>query len=1011
MSQVHSPGVRFDRVDDSPCKSQESLCVSAMPEGSVCAALTDDTSNDGRCDSLWSSSTCSQDSFKVEPRNIITDDMLREERRLQAEGLRQEEKRIESQAEVLSQLSDQTQEMHYERLKYLLNKSTMYTEYLVSRIKKQKEEEDMRRARILQKIKEKQKKEAPEEEKEVQSQKEEEQNMGLSSKRPTEEASDQEGLRQPCRTRGGNKRTIAKTAECETVPESKAKRQKKLETSPSPPVVTTEQDLTEPTEDRQLGTSTEDRQLGTSPVEPSQQGTVTKGLADEPELIEKAKTFGVVEETDERRFINGEEVSFLQPTLMEGGVLRSYQLEGYSWLKVLYENGVNGILADEMGLGKTVQCVAILAHLVYMGIPGPFFVCAPLSTIPNWFAEFQKFAPKVPTILYHGDKNRRVHLAKKIRHKHKIRDGVFVQPVVITSYEVAMIDRKYLANHEWKYLIVDEGHRIKNTHCRLIRELRMYRSTHRLLLTGTPLQNSLAELWSLLNFLLPEIFNDLGSFEAWFDVSSINEADAEEKILQQERAKNILSMLHQILTPFMLRRLKSDVDLNIPPKKEVLVFAPMTQQQRHFYSALVDRTIFSFIDQKNTSTDEAEITSSGRPKRRSAASKIDYALLMETEADRKSNKICGERASRRRWKDVAQEEKELEDWIQAVCDAGSQKVGEEKKQRSSQVTIKMRNVMMQLRKCCNHPYLLEHPVDPKTGELALTPDVITVSGKMLVLDKMLAELKKRGHRVLIFSQMTRMLDLIEDFCYIRKYDFCRLDGSTRVDDRRDSMNTFNTHSSDKFLFLLSTRAGGLGINLTGADTVIIYDSDWNPQCDLQAQDRCHRIGQTKPVVVYRLVTANTIDQKIIERAAAKRKLEKMIIHKGKFKSGNFMTKEMPISAEELRDLLHSTDHESEVIGDNFAISKTELNSLLDRSDLLEKWGQAKGPEQGDTKNESENAKHSEPKGKVSSRKCETFKGKTKSSHGHSRFFKILDTDDLSTTSHDTDDSLPGEAAQ
>uniref|UniRef100_A0A0B7AEL0 Helicase ATP-binding domain-containing protein n=1 Tax=Arion vulgaris TaxID=1028688 RepID=A0A0B7AEL0_9EUPU len=571
-----------------------------------------------------------------------------------------------------------------------------------------------------------------------------------------------------------------------------------------------------------------------------------------------------------------------------------------------------------------------------------------------------------------------------------------------------MIDRKYLANHKWKYLIVDEGHRIKNTHCRLIRELRMYKSTHRLLLTGTPLQNNLAELWSLLNFLLPEIFDDLGSFEAWFDINCINEAEAEEKIMQQEMAKNILSMLHQILTPFMLRRLKSDVDLNIPPKKEILVFAPMTNQQMDFYSALVDRTIFKLIDQKNKVEDIVETTPSGRPKRRSTSNKIDYSLLMETDEEKKSNKSS--KPSRRRWKDVEQDEKELESWIQAICNTDSQKIGQEKKLRTSQVTIKMRNVMMQLRKCCNHPYLLEHPLDPKTGDLALTDGVITTSGKMLVLDKMLTELKKRGHRVLIFSQMTRMLDLIEDFCQIRKHDFCRLDGSTHVDDRRDSMNLFNTKNSDKFLFLLSTRAGGLGINLTGADTVIIYDSDWNPQCDLQAQDRCHRIGQTKPVVIYRFVTANTIDQKIIERAAAKRKLEKMIIHKGKFKSGNFMTRANSISPEELRDLLHSKDHESEIIGDTFAISKSEMNSLLDRSDLLEKFNQVKDIAHDQEQKKVEQAKAVPAKSKPTSNKSASVKGKMKLAvTSQSKFFKVIETEDVDSNnvnSQETDDTLP-----
>uniref|UniRef100_A0A2C9K9L1 Helicase C-terminal domain-containing protein n=1 Tax=Biomphalaria glabrata TaxID=6526 RepID=A0A2C9K9L1_BIOGL len=195
--------------------------------------------------------------------------------------------------------------------------------------------------------------------------------------------------------------------------------------------------------------------------------------------------------------------------------------------------------------------------------------------------------------------------------------------------------------------------------------------------------------------------------------------------------------------------------------------------------------------------------------------------------------------------------------------------------------------------------------------------------------------------VLLFSQMTRMLDLIQDFCHIRGYGYCRLDGSDNIDDRKESMREFNKRGSDKFIFLLSTRAGGLGINLTAADTVIIFDSDWNPQCDLQAQDRCHRIGQNKPVVVYRLVSANTIDEKIIERAAAKRKLEKLIIHKGKFKSGNFMARGKAISPEELRALLQSKDHDAVVNKDDFIISESELSSLLDRSDLIKKWKMCK----------------------------------------------------------------------
>lgn len=863
---VSNPPFETDSVTNSPQKP-EMACSSELPQEEAVGSTYIDQESPSPDDS---SEIFSQGMCAIQPREFITDEMLAEEKRLYSNGVKEEEIRKKDQEMVYKEMAQETKEKKFERLKYLLNKSTLYTKYLVERIKRQKEEEEKRRQRVL---KRKVKKELGQKAKKSKLDAAENASPNVQSKDTSELVQ--------------NDSTI-KTQDKEKVSES-------LTTKDSP----------------------------------------KSSDAQEPALCEKASTFGVNEEEEERYTAEGELIPFLQPALMVGGVLRQYQVDGYSWLKVLYENGVNGILADEMGLGKTVQCVAILAHLVYMGIPGPFLICAPLSTIPNWFAELKRFAPEVPAILYHGNKDERTKLAKKIYRRHSVRNKTSVQPVVITSYEVAMIDRKYLGNHEWKYLIVDEGHRIKNTHCRLIKELRMYKSTHRLLLTGTPLQNNLAELWSLLNFLLPEIFDDLGSFEAWFDANSINDAESSERLIKQERSESVLSMMHQILTPFMLRRLKSDVDLKIPPKKEVLVYAPLTQLQREMYSALVDRSILGYLDKKNNVEQKVELTKTGRPKRKSSSRPIDYSILMETDEERKVNDKKG--GNKRRWKDVEDEERELESWIKAV---GDSKIKEEEpmKQKTSQVTIKMRNIMMQLRKCCNHPYLLEHPLDPATGELALTEGVISSSGKMLVLDRMLPELKKRGHRVLIFSQMTRLLDLVEDYCQIRKYDFCRLDGATNIEERKENMEIFNKQYSEKFIFLLSTRAGGLGINLVGADTVIIYDSDWNPQCDLQAQDRCHRIGQTKPVVVYRLVTANTIDQKIIERAAAKRKLEKMVVHKGSFKTGNFTAKVKPITAEELQELLQSQDYDSEIKGDSFNMTNEELNKLLDRSDLYDKWG-------------------------------------------------------------------------
>lgn len=898
-----------DGISNNPDEDHE-VTGDTPSEEAVCASFLDGTVSDavGRCQSPAASSSNESSvdygfSDNVDPSKIVTDEMLEEEKRLQTKGEKEEEKRLKDTETLLNEMTEEdTEEKRYQRLKYLLTKSTLYTEYLVGRMKKQKEDEEKRKNRNT-KIKQK---------------KAEEKRKMLDSK--------QDGTSEAPSSQSTSTRSGKRKSENESL--SQKKRTKTSENSQK----SSQESASSSSSQIEENMDQEDKKIIDAEAQKS----------DEPELLEKAATFGVVadDEGTDSRIINGEAVPFLQPLLMTGGVLRNYQIEGYSWLKVLYENGVNGILADEMGLGKTVQCVAIISHLVYMGIPGPFLVCAPLSTIPNWYSEFQRFSPKVPVVFYHGNREKRQHLVQKIRRRHEIRPGVKVQPVVITSYEVAMMDRSKLAHYDWKYLIVDEGHRIKNSHCRLIRDLRMYRSTHRLLLTGTPLQNSLSELWSLLNFLLPEIFDDLGSFQSWFDVRVMGNAESDEQIVKQEQGNNILSMLHAILAPFMLRRLKTDVELNIPPKKEVLVFAPLTALQKEYYEALVNKTIFQLIEKKNATVDEpaVELTNTGRPKRRSSK-KVDYSLLMESDADTKRNEnddAIAKHKKKRRWNKVDEEESELDNWIQSIQDLNSSSSEETKKQKTSQVTIKFANVMMQLRKCCNHPYLLEHPLDPETGDLVLNDGVMKNAGKMLVLDMMLKALKERGHKVLIFSQMTRMLDLIEDFCEIQQYDFCRLDGKTNIDDRRDSMKTFNDVDSGKFVFLLSTRAGGLGINLVGADTVIIYDSDWNPQCDLQAQDRCHRIGQVKPVVVYRFVTANTIDQKIIERAAAKRKLEKMVIHKGKFKTGNLLTKSKPISPEELRDLLKSKDYEKE-----FTMSEEMLESLLDRSDLYEKWNQSK----------------------------------------------------------------------
>lgn len=902
--------------------------------------------------------------------SLLTKEMIEEEEQLNKEGEEEDKKQREEHAKLWDDLDQDIKEQRYKRLQFLLSKSNMYTQYLLERMKKQTDEEKKRKE-----LKEKRRLKAEEKKrKEVEEQKAK--NMENTNEKETETKPLSSPLKASVPQHSCNSPQTADTAPSPRSTRTRRSAAKNQESQSSQGSQDSSSSQSE-TGGKKRGRkrkvdSIEGANIAKffSPLEKRKKTEDTKSQVDaksnttesnKPEQNAKteqppeAKTTKMevdskTEAKDETKVDDDDEeydssMPFVQPKLFSGGRLRQYQSEGFTWLKTLYENGVNGILGDEMGLGKTIQCIAMLAHMVSMGVPGPFIVCAPLSTLPNWYSEFKRFAPKVPVILYHGDREERTRLRMKMYKKYPIKKDVEVQPVVITSYEITMRDRKLLGSFEWKYLIVDEGHRIKNTHCRLIRELRLYRNTHRLLLTGTPLQNNLSELWSLLNFLLPEIFDDLGSFEAWFDVERLSGSKSDEEIVKEEQQMNILSMLHQILTPFMLRRLKQDVELNIPPKKEILVYAPLTKIQQEFYSSLIDHTILQRLKSKQNVEKKVEVNEKGRPVRGSSKKKINYKLMMEDASDTAELK--------RTEKAIEKDEEDLSAWITAVNDQMKQNTLDPAKDvvvATSQVTIKLRNVMMQLRKCCNHPYLLEYPLDPSTGNFKVDEDIVKKSGKMQLLDRMLKELKARGHKVLIFSQFTTMLDIIEDYCGLRSYNYQRLDGSCNVESRQESMATFNK-DPEMFLFLLSTRAGGLGINLVAADTVIIYDSDWNPQCDLQAQDRCHRIGQTKPICVYRFVTANTIDQRIVERAAAKRKIEKMVIHKEKFKSGikNFSSSLKPLTSNELLDLLQSNDHQVAVNSSTktgSVISNRDLDRLLDRSDLYEQWKAAGNKDDG-----------------------------------------------------------------
>jgi len=627
-----------------------------------------------------------------------------------------------------------------------------------------------------------------------------------------------------------------------------------------------------------------------------------------------------------------------QPMLISGGVMREYQIEGLQWMLNLDQNGINGILADEMGLGKTLQTISLFAHLVEVGVKGPFLIVAPLSTVPNWVKEIRKFAPELPVVLYHGSKEEREELrSKHLGEVHIIKD-VFAEPrkvknIFVTSYEIAINDRAFLRKSmgsPWRYIVVDEGHRLKNTKCRLINELKLYHSANRLLLTGTPLQNNLDELWSLLNFLMPDIFDDVRIFRSWFNAKDLDVVGEDEKrrIIQQERQGNILNMLHQVLSPFLLRRVKLDVDLNIPPKKEILVYCPMTSEQHEFYAATVNKTISSLVGKKDDSDEELEestsssIEENGRRSRRSNAA-FDYKLILDLE---KSDTHNVEKFLEKYDNLANQRNKKYEVGSAYNC-ASLDK---------ADIRVSAKNRLMDLRKSTNHPYLIEYPLTDDGLFYHVDDNIIEKSGKMKVLDQLLTALLERGHKILIFSQMTRMLDILGDYLNYKKLPTSRLDGSMDFIDRQKNIDQFN-ETNETNVFLLSTRAGGLGINLTAADTCIIFDSDWNPQQDLQAQDRCHRIGQTKPVVVYRLVTAKTIDEKIVERAAAKRKLEKLVIHRNKFKSQDKKGLEKTlgaISPQELLDLLNSKDHADVFDRQNAPVfSSKDLEKLLDRSDL------------------------------------------------------------------------------
>lgn len=659
-----------------------------------------------------------------------------------------------------------------------------------------------------------------------------------------------------------------------------------------------------------------------------------------------------------------------QPSLVTGGQMKQYQLEGLEWLKSLWMNGLCGILADEMGLGKTLQAISMIAFFKENNISGPFLIAAPLSTVRNWVEEFKFWTPTINTILYHGSRDERDAMRRK---NMKMQDqSKFEFPVVVTSYEICMNDRKFLANYQWRYIIVDEGHRLKNMNCKLIKELMTYNSANRLLITGTPLQNNIAELWSLLHFLLPEVFNDLDSFERWFDFSSVLEdkTDADGKTLK--RKNNLVSTMHAILKPFLLRRVKTDVESSLPKKREYILYAPLTSEQKDLYREILAGTSRSYLEDKAVERIEAKSRAASLKRKandsgRSTPAKSTKASRSATPASVASTGSVrrGRKAARTSYRDVTDREfnarlRRLEQGEEDISldqasppldsrELSSDEAEEIERAQTLKMakkeisTKKLQNPIVQARLACNSPHNFYWPWKPSTiaeEESGDYPQVdeslITASGKILLLDTLLPRLFKLGHKVLIFSQFKTTLDILETYAVdLRGWKACRIDGSVAQEDRYAQITSFNTDKSYN-LFLLSTRAGGQGINLTAADTVILFDSDWNPQQDLQAMDRAHRIGQTKPVIVYRLATRGTVEETLLFKADGKRKLEKLVIQKGKFKSLLSDIRSLSgADADDIRGVLANEEFEKYDIahtdGQGAILSEDELKILTDRS--------------------------------------------------------------------------------
>lgn len=700
--------------------------------------------------------------------------------------------------------------------------------------------------------------------------------------------------------------------------------------------------------------------------------------------------------------------------------LREYQHIGLDWLVTMYEKRLNGILADEMGLGKTIMTIALLAHLACeKGIWGPHLIVVPTSVMLNWETEFLKWCPAFKILTYFGS-------AKERKHKRQgwLKPNFF--HVCITTYRLVIQDSKVFKRKKWKYLILDEAHLIKNWKSQRWQTLLNFNSKRRILLTGTPLQNDLMELWSLMHFLMPHIFQSHQEFKDWFCNPISGMVEGQERV-----NKEVIDRLHNVLRPFILRRLKRDVEKQLPMKHEHVIYCRLSKRQRNLYEDFIASSetqatlasanffgmisvimqlrkvcnhpdlfegrpiissfdmcgidiqlsssvcsifshgpfstvnlkdlglVFTHLDFNMTSWERDQVMAIATPPNMIRERADIFHLEEIGSISEHHNKLIGTNIFKDIQKAILEERlKEAKDrassiaWWNSlrcqkkpvysttlreivtvrhpVCDIHRQKTGRFSYDYSSKLADIVLSPVERFHKMidlvesfmfaipaarvsaptcwCSRSYssvFLQPTYVQKCSEVLLPllspfrpavvrrqvyfPDRRLIQfdcGKLQELAILLRRLKSEGHRALIFTQMTKMLDTLEAFINIYGYTYMRLDGSTQPEERQTLMQRFNTNPKI-FLFILSTRSGGVGINLVGADTVIFYDSDWNPAMDQQAQDRCHRIGQTREVHIYRLISESTIEENILKKANQKRALDDLVIQSGGYNTEFF----------------------------------------------------------------------------------------------------------------------------